>query len=146
MSLSAFSPHREKVSLPRLEGRIKRKKKFPAALAALKFSFVLVLSYLFNLESYCFVRINNIALGRKASAGAALAPHAGAGTYFHERVKVGKGLSRGEYRFSPLESPLNDQRLCLWNPSELPLCILFPHRNKPVSCSLCVRCCFAACE
>ncbi|MDU7339115.1 MAG: hypothetical protein E7L17_13495, partial [Clostridium sp.] len=45
--------------------------------------------------------------GARDSAGAGFAPHAGAGTYFHERVKVGKGLPRGEYRFSPLGSPLN---------------------------------------
>ncbi len=85
-----------------------------------------------------------IALGRKISAGAGLAPRAGAGTYFHERVKVGKGLPKGEYRFSPFGFPLNDQRLCLWNPTELPLCIYFPHRNKPVRCRLQVRFCFNA--
>ncbi|MDU7337786.1 MAG: hypothetical protein E7L17_06695, partial [Clostridium sp.] len=46
----------------------------------------------------------SFALGAGHSACAGLAPRAGAGTYFHERVKVGKGLPRGEYRFSPLGS------------------------------------------
>ncbi|WP_283609932.1 hypothetical protein [Faecalispora anaeroviscerum] len=48
------------------------------------------------------------------------APHAGAGTSFRERTKVSKGLPRGEFRFSPLGSPLNDQRLCLWKPGGAP--------------------------
>ncbi len=100
--------------------------------------------FLFYFASNCFVGEKSFALGRKVSAGAGLAPHAGAGTYFHERVKVGKGLPKGEYRFSPFGFPLNDQRLCLWNPTELPLCIYFPHRNKPVRCSLCVRFCVTA--
>ena len=73
-------------------------------------------------------------LGARLLLAQGFAPRAGAGTYFHERVKVDKGLPKGEYRFSPFGFPLNDQRLCLWNPTELPLCICFPHRMQ--ACAL----------
>ncbi len=53
-----------------------------------------------------------------------LAPHAGAGTYFLCEKKGSKDSPRGEFRFSPLEPPLNDQRRCLWKLREAPALVL----------------------
>jgi len=61
-----------------------------------------------------------------------LAPHAGAGTYFRSEAKVSKDSPKGRVSIlSPLELPLNDQRLCLWKPGEAPALVLIHAQAWP---------------
>ena len=77
-------------------------------------------------DSSCSFRIISVLLSYVNSAGAGLAPQAGAGPSFLDEKKGSKDSPRGEFRFSPpLEPPLNDQRRCLWKPREAPALVLF---------------------
>ena len=82
-------------------------------------------------DSSCSFRIISVLLSYVNSAGAGLAPQAGAGPSFLDEKKGSKDSPRGEFRFSPPWNPHSMTKgAAFGNREKLPLWCFFTHRHS----------------